>query len=112
HGRSGRGGQPERGPAAVAGRGGGVIHSERADPGTGDSGGRPARWQLAHGARRSGAAPDPTGHRRRDFFGRKPVLMVVEPESLCWITGRQGAAADRAAWAAEIAQLSALESVM
>ena len=34
------------------------------------------------------------GHRRRDFFGRKPVLMVVEPESLCWMTGRMVKARD------------------
>ena len=49
---------------------------------------------LARGARRGGPARGQTGHRRRDFFGRKPVLMVVEPESLCWLTGRMVKARD------------------
>ena len=49
---------------------------------------------LARGARRGGPARGQAGHRRRDFFGRKPVLMVVEPESLCWLTGRMVEARD------------------
>ena len=87
-------------------------HSERADPGAGDSGGRPACRRLARGARRGGPAPGPTGHRRRDFFGRKPVLMVVEPESLCWMTGRMVKARDGVTWAEEFARLPALKAVI
>src|SRR5204863_9208827 len=53
-----------------------------------------------------------TGHRRRDFFGRKPVLMVVEPESLCWLTGRMVQTRDGATWAEEFARFPALEAVV
>src|SRR3954454_23493432 len=52
------------------------------------------------------------GHRRRDFFGRKPVLMVVEPESLCWLTGRMAGARDGATWAEQFARFPALEAVV
>ena len=52
------------------------------------------RRPAARGARRGGPARGQAGHRRRDFFGRKPVLMVVEPESLCWLTGRMVKARD------------------
>ena len=38
--------------------------------------------------------------------------MVVEPESLCWLTGRLGEARDGATWAAEFAQFPALEAVV
>ena len=67
HRRPGRGGQLERGPATVPGRRGVGIHSERAYPGAGDSGGRQARRRLAQGARRGGPARGETGHSRRDF---------------------------------------------
>src|SRR3954454_20836121 len=50
------------------------------------------------------------GHRRRDFFGRKPVLMVVEPESLCWLTGRMVKARDGVTWAEEFARSPALKA--
>src|SRR5512142_430649 len=48
----------------------------------------------------------------RDFFGRRPVLMVVEPESLCWLTGRMVKARDGVTWAEEFARLPALKSVV
>src|SRR5215218_4719585 len=48
----------------------------------------------------------------RDFFGRRPVLMVVEPESLCWLTGRMVQARDGATWAEEFARFPALEAVV
>ena len=51
-------------------------------------------------------------HRRRDFFGRQPVLMVVEPESLCWMTGRMVEARDGVTWAEEFARFPALEAVV
>src|SRR5437660_373788 len=46
------------------------------------------------------------------FFGRKPVLMVVEPESLCWLTGRRVKARDGATWAEEFARFPALRAVV
>jgi hypothetical protein len=38
--------------------------------------------------------------------------MVVEPESLCWITGRMVKARDGATWAEEFARLPALQAVV
>jgi hypothetical protein len=46
------------------------------------------------------------------FFGPKPVLMVVEPESLCWMTGRMAGSRDGATWAREFARLPALKAVV
>jgi hypothetical protein len=46
------------------------------------------------------------------FFGAKPVLMVVEPESLCWLSGRLAASRDGEEWAREIQQLPALEQLV
>ena len=60
----------------------------------------------------SGPARGETGHRRRDFFGRRPVLMVVEPESLCWMTGRMVKARDGVTWAEEFARLPAFQAVV
>jgi len=42
------------------------------------------------------------------FFGQKPVLMVVEPESQCWLSGRLSPSRDGEQWAKEFAQLPAL----
>src|SRR4051812_11150183 len=38
--------------------------------------------------------------------------MVVEPESLCWMTGRMVEARDGVTWAEEFARLPALEAVV
>ena len=38
--------------------------------------------------------------------------MVVEPESLCWLTGRLVQARDGVTWAEEFARLPALEAVV
>ncbi len=38
--------------------------------------------------------------------------MVVEPESLCWLTGRMVPARDGATWAEEFARLPALKAVV
>ena len=38
--------------------------------------------------------------------------MVVEPESLCWVTGRMVKARDGVTWAGEFARLPALEAVV
>src|SRR4051812_31676280 len=46
------------------------------------------------------------------FSGRKPVLMVVEPESHCWLSGRLAASRDGEEWAKEIEQLPALEHLV
>jgi hypothetical protein len=46
------------------------------------------------------------------FFGPNPALMVVEPEGLCWITGRMAGARDGATWAGEFARLPALKAVV
>jgi hypothetical protein len=51
------------------------------------------------------AAPDEI------FVGRQPVLMVVEPESLCWLAGRKAAKRDGAEWAKEFRLLPALAQV-
>jgi hypothetical protein len=37
---------------------------------------------------------------------------VIEPESLCWMTGRMVEARDGVTWAKEFARLSALRSVV
>src|SRR3954451_489036 len=49
---------------------------------------------------------------RPSFFGRQPALMVVEPESLCWLTGRMVQARDGVTWAEEFALFPALEAVV
>src|SRR4051795_9741777 len=46
------------------------------------------------------------------FFGPNPALMVVEPESLCWITGRMAGTRDGATWAQEFARLPGLKAVV
>jgi hypothetical protein len=40
-----------------------------------------------------------------------PVLMVVEPDSLCWVTGRLAESVSGDAWLQEFRQLSALEQL-
>jgi hypothetical protein len=45
------------------------------------------------------------------FVRRKPILMVAEPHSLCWVSGRLVARRDGATWAEEFARLPALEQV-
>ncbi len=46
------------------------------------------------------------------FFGRKPVLMVVEPESQCWLSGRLGPSRDALQWAKELQPLTNLEHLV
>jgi hypothetical protein len=50
--------------------------------------------------------------RMNHFFGQKPVLMVVEPASLCWLTGRMVKARDGITWAEEFARYPALKAVI
>jgi hypothetical protein len=45
------------------------------------------------------------------FAGRRPVLMTVEQDSLCWLGARRAEHRDGAEWAREFEQLPALEQV-
>ena len=46
------------------------------------------------------------------FFGQKPVLMVVEPDSQCWLSGRLSPSRAGQQWAQELRQFSALEHLV
>ncbi len=46
------------------------------------------------------------------FTGRQPILMMVEPDSLCWVGGRLAEHRDGVTWAQEFGQLPALEHVL
>ncbi len=45
------------------------------------------------------------------FFGRQPCLMVVEQQSLCWLSGRRVARRDAQTWAEELRPLSCLQDI-
>ena len=47
-----------------------------------------------------------------EIYVHDPVLMVVEPESLCWLSGRLSEAVSGTAWERELAALPQLEQVM
>ena len=47
-----------------------------------------------------------------EIYVKDPVLMVVEPESLCWLSGRLSDEVSGEAWAREFAVLANLEQVM
>jgi hypothetical protein len=46
------------------------------------------------------------------FFGQKPVLMVVEPQSYCWLSGRLSPSRDGEQWAQELKLLPQLEHLV
>jgi hypothetical protein len=46
-----------------------------------------------------------------ELFVRQPILMVAEPNSLCWVSGRLAEQRDGAHWEVEFNQLSALQQV-
>jgi hypothetical protein len=46
-----------------------------------------------------------------EIFVKAPVLMTVEPESLCWVGGRLGTEVSGAAWERELAALPQLQQV-
>lgn len=46
-----------------------------------------------------------------EIYVKDPVLMMVEPESLCWLGGRLSAEVSGAAWERELAALPKLEQV-
>jgi hypothetical protein len=45
------------------------------------------------------------------FSGRRPILMTIEPESLCWLGGRLADTCDGETWAAEFRGLTVAEQV-
>jgi hypothetical protein len=45
------------------------------------------------------------------FAGRRPVIMLVEPASLCWVSGQLEAHRDGPTWARHFGRLRALEQV-
>jgi hypothetical protein len=47
-----------------------------------------------------------------EIYVKDPVLMVVEPESLCWLSGRLSDEVSGEAWAKEFASMPHLEQVM
>ena len=47
-----------------------------------------------------------------EIYVKDPVLMVVEPESLCWTSGRRSDTVSGEAWAQEFTQLPNLEQVL
>jgi hypothetical protein len=47
-----------------------------------------------------------------ELYVHDPVLMVVEPESLCWLSGRLSEEVSGAAWERELAALPQLEQVL
>jgi hypothetical protein len=47
-----------------------------------------------------------------EIYVKEPVLMVVEPESLCWLSGQLSDKVDGQAWEKQFARLPNLEQVM
>src|SRR5262249_16683323 len=52
------------------------------------------------------------GHGGRNFFGQRPTLMVVEPKSVCWVSGRLVERRDGETWLAELRGLSNLKDIV
>jgi hypothetical protein len=46
-----------------------------------------------------------------EIYTKKPVLMVLEPESMCWVSGRLVTGASGAEWTKELEKLPQLEQV-
>jgi hypothetical protein len=46
-----------------------------------------------------------------EIYTKKPVLMVMEPESLCWVSGRLVGGASGAEWSKELGKLPKLQQV-
>jgi hypothetical protein len=77
------------------------------------------RWTQAAGAQASALLAVLDGYTRDrvrqaaadEIYVRDPVLMVVEPESLCWVSGRLTDAVTGKAWAEQFRALPALEQV-
>jgi hypothetical protein len=78
------------------------------------------RWTKAAAQRAAALLPILDEHTRpcvrqavpdEIFVRRQPILMVVEPNSLCWVSGRRVARRDGVTWAEEFSRLPALEQV-
>jgi hypothetical protein len=77
------------------------------------------RWTKAAGAQAAALLEVLDAHARPrvrqasadEIYVQAPVLMVVEPDSLCWMTGRLSDKADGEAWTREFDALGALEQV-
>jgi hypothetical protein len=77
------------------------------------------RWTRAVGANAGALLAVLDAHTRDrvrqaaadEIYVTDPVLMVVEPESLCWVSGRLTDAVTGAAWADQLRPLPALEQV-
>jgi hypothetical protein len=77
------------------------------------------RWTKEAGAKAAALLPvlDALAHARvrqasaDEIYVRAPVLMVVEPESLCWVSGRLSGEAGGEAWARQLGALGSLEQV-
>jgi hypothetical protein len=78
------------------------------------------RWTKAAAQRSAALLPILDEHSRpcvrqavpdEIFVRRKPILMIVEPNSLCWISGRLVPQRDGVTWAEEFSRLPALEQV-
>src|SRR5271166_1975603 len=75
------------------------------------------RWTQAAGQKAGAllAVLDPLArpHVRQavldEIYVRQPVCMVVEPDSLCWVSGSKGVQVTGADWAAELDRLPQLE---
>ena len=78
------------------------------------------RWNKVAG-RRAGALLAVLDHNSRGrarqiaadeiFSGRRPILMTIEPQSLCWLGGRLADNRDGETWAEEFRSLTAAEQV-
>jgi hypothetical protein len=78
------------------------------------------RWTQAAAQRSAALLPVLDEHTRprlrqavadEIFVRRQPILMVVEPDSLCWVSGRRVAHRDGVTWAEEFARLPAVAQV-
>ena len=78
------------------------------------------RWTKAAAQRAAALLPILDEHSRpcvrqavpdEIFVRRQPILMVVEPNSLCWISGRLVPRRDGVTWEEEFSKLPALEQV-
>ncbi len=78
------------------------------------------RWTQAAGARAAAllaVVDEQTGPRVQcavidEVYVKQPVLMAVEPDSLCWVSGRQVETLSGQAWTAELSRLPQLEQVV
>ena len=79
----------------------------------------PGRWTKEAGTKAAALPPvlDALAQTRvrqasaDEIYVKAPVLMVVEPESLCWMAGQSGPEASGEAWTRQLGALESLEQV-